>query len=112
MVNVTWYDVDKFVKELSIPKGTTGVYGIPRGGNVLATMISYYWNLPLLQAPTRNCIVVDDIADTGQTLVHYQTKGYYIITMYYHKDSVVVPDYWKHEKFDDWVIFPWEYKEC
>lgn len=111
---VTWEDVNKYVCALEeyLPENVTGVYGIPRGGNVLATLISYYYDLPLLQAPCKDCIVVDDIADTGETLLHYKAKGYWITTMYYHKQSKVVPDYWFKEKTDEWIIYPWEFGKC
>lgn len=107
---VKWSDVDKYVDDLTfqIPDNATGVYGIPRGGLVLAVIISHRCNLPLLQAPCEGCVVVDDIADTGKTLEHYKEKGYYITTMFYHKQSKIVPDFWKHEKQKEWIIFPWE----
>ena len=98
---VTWQEVEDYVKSIekhvAIAIDCPGVYGIPRGGNVLATLISYYYDIPLLQAPCRNCIVVDDIADTGETLLHYKSKGYFITTMFYHKQSLVVPDYYYWE---------------
>lgn len=111
---ITWQEVNRYIESLGkhIPAECSGVYGIPRGGNVLATMISYYYNLPLLQAPCRNCMVVDDIADTGETLLHYKSKGYFITTMFYHQQSMVIPDYWHKEKTNEWIVYPWEYKEC
>lgn len=107
-ISVRWSDVDNYIDSLDIPDNATGVYGIPRGGLVLAVIISHRYKLPLLQAPCEGCIVVDDIADTGTTLVHYKQKGYYITTMFYHKQSKVIPDFWKHEKQEEWIIFPWE----
>lgn len=107
---VTWEEVNKYIVSIEehLLQTPTGVYGIPRGGNILATMISYYYDIPLLQAPCKGCIVVDDIADTGETLLHYKAKGYYITTMYYHKQSKVVPDYWYKEKTNEWIVYPWE----
>lgn len=109
-ISVKRSDVDEYIDELSfkLPKNVTGVYGVPRGGLVLAVMLSYKCNIPLLQAPCEGCVVIDDIADTGTTLEHYKEKGYYIATMFYHKQSKVVPDFWKHEKQNEWIIFPWE----
>lgn len=107
--DVQWEEVYKYINSLKklyfIP---TGIYGIPRGGLVLAVMISHLLDIPLLQAPCKDCIVVDDIADTGITLQHYKEKGYFITTMFYHKQSKVVPDFWKYEKKDCWIAFPWE----
>lgn len=105
---VSWAEVNDYINSLEIPVNATGVYGIPRGGLVLAVMASHKYNLPLLQAPCKNCIVIDDIADTGITLEHYKEKGYYITTMFYHKQSKVTPDWWAFEKKKEWIIFPWE----
>ena len=105
-----WKEVEYFVEQLAkeLPKNITGVYGIPRGGLCLAVMLSHKLNIPLLAAPSKNCVVIDDIADTGETLYHYRGKGYYIATMYYHKQSKVVPDFWYKEKTNEWIVFPWE----
>ena len=117
-VYVTWEEVDNFVdsllneveeKNLSF----TGVYGIPRGGLVLATLISYRLNIPLLLAPTKNCIIVDDIADSGRSLMHYtendtQFNKYYIATMFYCNRSLVKPDFYQFNKEDKWIVYPWE----
>lgn len=108
---VTWQEVEKFVKELKDNfKETkfTGVYGIPRGGCVLAVLISHYLDIPFLAAPFEGCLVVDDISDSGITLQHYQECGYKIATMFYHKDTRVVPDFCVAEKSDSWIVFPWE----
>lgn len=91
-----------------------GVFGMPRGGLVLAVYLSHRLKLPLLLAPTRQSLVVDDIADTGKTLQHYRDIGCFIVTPYYHPDSIVVPDVWLHQKprnteeKEMWIIFPWE----
>lgn len=109
---VSWQDVQQYidaVAEQLSSKEITGVYGIPRGGCVLAVMLSYRLNVPLLTAPFNNCVVVDDIADTGKTLLHYsENDSYYITTMYFHKQSVIEPDFWYKEKTDSWVVYPWE----
>lgn len=105
-----WLDVEAFidrVKAYCIPRHFTGVYGIPRGGLVLAVMVSYRTGLPLLMAPTRGCLIIDDIADSGKTLLHYKEKGYAITTMCYKDTSLVEPDMY-HKKTVDWIVFPWE----
>ena len=78
---INWLELDQYVTKLAekIKKERigyfSGVYGLPRGGLVPAVMLSHKLNLPLLMAPCRGCIVVDDIADTGTTLQHYRDKG-------------------------------------
>ena len=82
------------------------IYGIPRGGHVVAVYLSHLLNLPVVKTPRRRTLIVDDIADTGETLTPY--REYKIATLYYHKQSKVLPDVWVFEKTDDWVLFPWE----
>lgn len=118
-IYVTWEQVDNFVNNLAehIEEngyGVTGVYGIPRGGLILATMLSYRLDIPLLMAPCAGCVIIDDIADSGRSLCHYtendtQFNAYFIATMFHHKRSIVQPDYTKFEKIDEWIVFPWEY---
>ncbi len=117
-VYVSWNDfeefVDSLVQEMKKRKfKPTGVYGIPRGGLILATLISYKLDIPLLMNASKGCLVVDDIADSGRTLYHFtendtQFNKYFIATMYYHQRSIVKPDYYKFEKADKWIVFPWE----
>lgn len=110
---VEWSDVDEYINKVAglICRSNTtisGVYGIPRGGLIFAVMLSHRLNIPLLSAPCKDCLVIDDIADTGKTLVHYKESGYCITTMFYHPQSCVIPDYWHHKKEDCWVVYPWE----
>ena len=108
-------DIDAFVehvKKHSIK--FTGVYGLPRGGLIPAVILSHRLDIPLLMAPSDGCIIVDDIADSGRSLVHYtendtQFNKYYIMTLFYASRSVVHPDYYSRiKKENDWVEFPWE----
>lgn len=86
-----------------------GVYGLPRGGLVIATVLSNRLNIPMLQAPCEGCIVVDDLADSGVTLKHYSDCGYKIFTWGFKEKSIVIPD-WCYQQFaeEDWIVFPWE----
>lgn len=108
-VYVTWEEVMQYCKlAAECFEGVKGVYGIPRGGLVFAVILSHMLNVPLLAAPCEGCLVVDDIADTGETLVHYKQCGYKITTMFYNKISVVKPDFSMKEKNDLWIVYPWE----
>lgn len=110
-MSVTWDMVDRFVDavfNICGQRDFSGVYGFPRGGLPLAVWISHRAGLPLLLAPSENALLVDDIADTGATLFKYR-KSHFIATMFYHRQSSVVPDFWMFEKKnDEWVVFPWE----
>ena len=48
------------------------------------------------------------ICDTGDTALAWREKGYKIATMFYKKGSKVCPDFWRYEKEDKWIVFPWE----
>lgn len=110
-MSVTWDMVDRFVDavfNICGQRDFSGVYGFPRGGLPLAVWISHRAGLPLLLAPSENALLVDDIADTGATLFKYR-KSHFIATMFYHRQSSVVPDFWMFEKKnDEWIVFPWE----
>ena len=118
-VFVSWEDIDKYlnaVVEDIIKRGLkpSGVYGIPRGGLIFATMLSYKMDIPLLLNAAKDCIIIDDIADSGRTLLHFtkndtQFNKYYITTMFYHERSLVKPDYYMFEKNDSWIVYPYEY---
>lgn len=120
-IYVTWDEVTNFIDKLAkyldeCDIKPCGVYGIPRGGLILATLLSYKMNIPLLMAPADGCVIIDDIADSGRSLCHYtqndtQFNKYFIATLYYHQRSIVQPDYTEFEKTDEWIVFPWEYDE-
>lgn len=117
-IEVVWKDVEDYISKLIeyLKRNNitpSGVYGVPRGGLVLATLVSYKLDIPLLTAPYNNCIIIDDIADSGRTLLHFtsndtQFNKYFITTMYYHKRSLVKPNFYLFEKIDEWITFPWE----
>ena len=56
---VSWNDIENFVEDLikSMEKQNikpTGVYGIPRGGVILATLVSDKLDIPLLLNASKN----------------------------------------------------------
>jgi len=98
------------IKDMNIK----GIYGIPRGGMIVAVYLSHATGIPVQEEwfdVNEKTLIVDDIADTGDTLLPYKFNGYKIATIYYHKQSKVVPDIWIYEKKDEWIKFPWETKE-
>lgn len=65
----------------------------------------------------KKVLVVDDIADTGQSLKlvlsHLEEEGASEVkttTIYYKPWSALIPDYYE-KKTTLWIIFPWERKE-
>lgn len=72
---VTWKEYQNLVEKLALKIKRSeiefdSIYGIPRGGLVLATILSHILNKRLTLTPNtlEDILVVDDIADTGKTL--------------------------------------------
>ena len=116
---VTWDEIKGFIEKVAERykyEKITGIYGIPRGGIILATMLSYKMDIPMVLAPCRGCIIIDDISDTGETLLHYdrntsaggEKKGYHIVKMFYREASLVKPEFYTHLKTNEWIVYPWE----
>ena len=89
-----------------------GVYGIERGGLVLAVMLSHRIGIPYLSTLDsmfgKLFIVVDDIADTGKTLNKFSqlevAKHAYYVTMHQHQQTTFQSDYYVFEKKDKYVL--------
>lgn len=112
---LTWQEfdlvIDKAAEQLESCE-ISGIYGIPRGGLTLAVALSHRLGVPMLAAPCKNCIVVDDIADTGITLQHFEDCNYATLTWCYKPDvSKVRPNYYYLTCAEnEWIVFPWESK--
>ena len=107
----SWRQFDSDIKKIAglikkSKKKFDGVWGPPRGGLVPAIVLSHALGIPLLLQPTKDTLIVDDVADTGKTLASYQRN--FIVTIFYHRQSFVVPNIWLCEKKDIWIVFPWE----
>lgn len=109
----SWQEFDNDIREIvyqirATGKKFDGIWGPPRGGLVPAVVLSHALDLPILLWPTANTLVADDIADTGATLHSFGRN--FIVTLFYHRQSTVVPDIWMREKTDKFIDFPWEVK--
>lgn len=104
----TYQEIEDFIKNL--PSDYVGVYGIPRGGLIFATLFSYFHNVPLLQAPTEHCLVIDDDIGTGITLSPFIGK-YDTAAMFLNNGCGIVPTYF-HQFYsdDEFRLFPWQSK--
>tara|TARA_R100000030_G_scaffold76757_1_gene59689 strand:+ start:202 stop:606 length:405 start_codon:yes stop_codon:yes gene_type:complete len=117
---ISWDNFDNMVDELAdmIPEGVyEGVYAVPRGGLITGVMLSHKLDLPFIDRLQsyygKKFLIVDDIADTGETLNRFKAEIYDyadIATIHYHKQSIVEPAYWVQEKGDKWIVYPWEKK--
>lgn len=111
MINISWNRFDNAVKKaasLYKDKTLSGVYGIPRGGLCLAVALSHYLKIELLKTPYENCLIVDDIYDSGKTLEkykNYKNASYFVLIS---KKEPTWFDCFLKIKTEDWIIFPWE----
>lgn len=115
---VTWDKIQDYINKVTEfykNKNIIGVYGIPRGGLIFAVLLSHKMNIPLLQSPIENCIIIDDICDSGESLLHYSKNSsalnkpkYHITTMYYKTNNLVKPEFYLKEKENKWIVYPWE----
>ena len=92
------------------------IYGIPRGGLIPAVILSHKLGIPL----TRDLIgkysckdimylVVDDISDTGSTLMEAQNAHNRTATLHMRYNSTVLPNFYVKEiKDNTWIQYPWE----
>ena len=85
-----------------------GVYGIPRGGLILAVCLAHRLNLPFREKCTKKTLLVDDISDTGKTL--RQTPHKKSACLYTTTWTTKQPDFALElkQKKDDWIVFPGE----
>ena len=73
---VSWELIDDCVTDIAFylkdtGKDFVGVFGVPRGGSLLAVMLSHKLDIPYITDFWRvgdgDIVVIDDIADTGKT---------------------------------------------
>ena len=113
---VSWNVIDEAVTDIAFNikntnKDFKGIYGIPRGGLILAVMLSHKLDLPLIMSKDEldeNSIIIDDIADTGRTLWDFLEYQSYVVTIHKHEKSIFKPDYSVLDKGDKWIVYPWE----
>ena len=71
----TWSEFDKSVDYISDQCQSwelSGIYGVPRGGLILAVALSHKLDIKLIEKPSKNSLIVDDIFETGLTLSNFR----------------------------------------
>lgn len=120
-ISFTWKDFDEAIQQIAnrIPNDFDFIYGVPRGGLVVAVALSHKLHKPLKLDPDErlrfiksDILVVDDISDSGETLCCLNFEAKYTATLHFVRSSVFEPTVWIHEKpKDSWVVYPWEERE-
>lgn len=52
------------------------IYGVPRGGTLVALELGHRLNLVPIENPEEGCIVVDDLIDSGATMARYASHHF------------------------------------
>jgi len=117
-VYLDWNDLEILVKKLateiaSSPVPPLYVTGLPRGGLIPAVMLSHKLNIPfksineINSIPRVDVLIVDDIADSGETLNKY--GGYQTAVLHYKIQSEHIPTFYAEEVNNDvWINYPFE----
>jgi len=132
---ISWEDIDKQVNSLASQiNSNTGaevdyVVGIPRGGLILAVMLSHKLGIkhmtvdhlekleedimmPSFDINKRKILIVDDISDSGQTLKTYKMQGHTTATLDVRNTTITKPDFYCNWlENTDWIVYPWESKD-
>ena len=100
-------------------KQYNSLYGIPRGGQIIAVYLSHQLDLPIVEKDgiNKDTLICDDISDSGSTLYEIY-NGYRIgknmlldtATLFYRKNVKFKPTYWSQDANNSWIQFPWEIK--
>jgi len=115
-VYVSWNEFDCSIKLLakmikqSKEVNVSNIYGIPRGGLMIAICLSHLLSLPIVYFHlTDDTLIVDDVVDTGRTLEGRYYEGYKIASLYWCKEASFKPDIYVNQKLkNQYIIFPWE----
>jgi len=117
-VYITWDEVYEMLDTISKKVTIKSVSGIPRGGSLLAILYSHRYNVEYRSAPIvgdPNQLIIDDIADSGETLKLWQKefRDSIFATLHYKNISKVKPDIFAKEIEEDygWIVYPWERKD-
>ena len=109
----TWSEFDKSVDYIANQYKyckLSGIYGIPRGGLCLAVSLSHKLNIQLIEKPSKNSLIVDDVYETGITLnkfKHIEGANFFVLF------SKKKPIWWNTVNLSlkkEWIVFPWENK--
>lgn len=77
------------------------VFGIPRGGVYVAYVIESILNCDIVSDPKQAHFIVDDILDSGRTMLRYSDMN----------PSAICLHAYNSKHIGEWVVFPWEISE-
>ncbi|MFH1193709.1 MAG: hypothetical protein V1661_01805 [bacterium] len=87
------------------------IFGIPRGGLMVAIRLSYFLSIPLIletEKIEKETLVMDDICDSGKTILKLRDLlGFMPDFISIFNKGQPYPIYYCRDT-DEWVVFPWE----
>jgi len=109
----TWEEFDEAVARIERPI-CDSLCPIPRGGLVLAVALSHKFGLPIVERPTRKSVFVDDIADSGRTILDWKLRygnTPSVVLLRRASCSPIGITAAEVVESDEWIVFPWENKQ-
>jgi len=115
-----WVDeqIDKIGEQMEGFEKPQFITGVPRGGLIPAVLMSHKFNIPFIgleAAKTlpgdlkKKVLVIDDIADSGNTLAQIERHNFQTATLARRYSSTYTPSMVGQDVRDDhWLVFPWE----
>lgn len=117
-LEMSWEDFEDYVAELveQIKESKiriSNIYGVPRGGIVIAVRLSHLLDKPLItnwQDHNDHTLIVDDCVESGQTLASRAcARIWNIAVLLYCPNASFKPRFFAGPKSKTtYVIFPWE----
>ena len=112
----TWEEFDRDIGVMAAwarRRSFAKIYGIPRGGLVLAVALSYHLNLPFVSEIDQidsQTLIADDMVDTGATALKLEAAlGFRpVLAVLFSNDASKRPADFAIQKKIQWVVFPWE----
>ena len=115
-----WVDeqIDKIGEQMEGFEKPQFITGVPRGGLIPAILMSHKFDIPYIgleAAKTlpgdlkKKILVIDDIADSGNTLAQIERHNFQTATLARRYSSTFTPSMVGQDVRDDhWLVFPWE----
>jgi len=89
------------------------IYGVPRGGLVVAVRLSHLLNKPMItnwEDRVTETLIVDDCVDSGATLASPACmRCWNIAVLFWNPNASFEPKFYVSPKSPEiWIVFPWE----
>jgi hypoxanthine phosphoribosyltransferase len=113
---MSWNRFDTGVRNLAKNIEKSGIkfksiYGIPRGGLIIAIRLSHLLDIPFTEFPEESTLICDDVVDTGKTLCEDDESGFKTASLYWNPEASFKPNFYIYDKpKNSWIVFPWESK--